>query len=414
MARLVRMARPRTARAAAGASHGLPVLVALVAAVGGGSSGDAQSGATCPVPEATRRAILSFARPSMDQALAGSLEMRRGGPGTPPRPAALAGPSSSPPGDDSAALARTELAAPPPGQGEGGFLPLYITTPRSCGLLWQVKALGGDSSTGNGRWAIQLSNPSGGIRTVCTPELLDPAADCTATIHVRKERIHIPPAADSFGETRVNVSLGAPPPAPVGGIDVGLLVDLSNAVSTDAAGHRHLYFHSIDIEGNLKRCGEVDAARHMPERLFEPENLLELAAYAEATLRLYHVPVLGNAVMLGRCGAAGYTQQRGRVMGIDWTPNSLMGPICVAECKCSYHGLDRGVRLCREEVDDPIAGSWCSLCAPKTACSRNLASREAGCLDDTITVQLYYQPQNPEPRKCTSNRHHNLTEQGRL
>merc|ERR1740130_64314 len=47
--------------------------------------------------------------------------------------------------------------------------------------------------------------------------------------------------------------------------------------------HR-LYFYTVDntMAPSFVRCGEVDAARHMPPSLFEPANELALAAYTEA------------------------------------------------------------------------------------------------------------------------------------
>jgi len=97
-----------------------------------------------------------------------------------------------------------------------------------------------------------------------------------------------------------------------------LNASLDNA---DKFGKHHLWFYFVN--NKLGRCGEVDAAPLMPKSLFEPRNLLELAAYAEATTKLYTTS-FGNGyrgfggqnyvkvtVKLGRCADVGYVVRHG-------------------------------------------------------------------------------------------------------
>eukprot|EP01043_Picozoa_sp_COSAG02_P097909 COSAG02_NODE_34100_length_489_cov_1.315385_1_plen_126_part_01 len=99
------------------------------AAVAGAGRGNGTSGSTtCLVAEPDRRAIVARARPEMERALSDKL-----------------GPSWHP--------ATGEFPAP-----------FYITTPTSCGVLWQQvspSVAGGVGSTNDGhQWTIELSNPS--------------------------------------------------------------------------------------------------------------------------------------------------------------------------------------------------------------------------------------------------------------
>ena len=146
----------------------------------------------------------------------------------------------------------------------------------------------------------------------------------------------------------------------------------------------HLYFYSTD---GIGRCGEVDAAPFMPATLFEPANLLALAAYAEAAIRLYTNPMRGaTALKLGQCASIGYTHCGGRVQGIGWTPSALMGPVCAEQCECNYEGASTipGLPYCKDQPDDPEAGKWCSLCGPTTSC--------ADCVAGSVTISLYDKP----------------------
>ena len=180
------------------------------------------------------------------------------------------------------------------------------------------------------------------------------------------------------------------------------------ALVTDADGRHHLWFKSLDDRlPSLKRCGEIDAAPYMPAALFRPENLLELAAYAAATVHLYRTPVVDTAVTLGRCASAGYSVCGSGVQGIGWTPGALMGPVCGARCGCNFNGACtpagnfpgfpscEALPTCRDQPDDPSAGRFCSLCGPSTACP--------GCTSGTITIGLCYQPQPYVPPPATRN-----------
>ena len=189
---------------------------------------------------------------------------------------------------------------------------------------------GGVGSTSDGhQWTIELSNPSDVLhQAMCTPQRNEAAAaECVATIHVGRERPGpaVPPDAAQ---------------APADSVDLSFATALANAVTLDAHGQYHLYFHAADeLVPGFKRCGEVDAAQHMPQSLFAPANFPALAAYAEATVRLYRVPVLRNSVSLGRCASIGFTEPGGGVQGIDWTPAALMGPVCAENCECSFDGV---------------------------------------------------------------------------
>ena len=167
--------------------------------------------------------------------------------------------------------------------------------------------------------------------------------------------------------------------------DLGFAAELANALTTDKAGKHHLYFYSIDRSSTVNggpRCGEVDAAPFMPAAIFEARNVLSLAAYAEATVRLYKVPAFNTAVKLGRCAANGYPVNGGGVQGVGWTPGGIMGPVCAERCKCSFtFPFTHGPR-CRDQPDDPSADRWCSLCGPSTACP--------GCARNTVTIDLWY------------------------
>ena len=146
--------------------------------------------------------------------------------------------------------------------------------------------------------------------------------------------------------------------------------------------HR-LYFYTVDntMAPSFVRCGEVDAARHsestrvgpccvlfpnealfllrqfgpmcdvcsavfhcavswaVPPSLFEPANELALAAYTEAATRLYTNHFAGitpGDLKVGRCKGNGFTQHGGTEMGMDFAPDSLMGPTCLAECGCQW------------------------------------------------------------------------------
>ena len=183
--------------------------------------------------------------------------------------------------------------------------------------------------------------------------------------------------------------------------DSAFMAEVSAALLPDANGDHHLWFYSIDTSTTFPRCGEVDAAPFMPSALFEPENLLELAAYAEATVRLYRTPVLNTATELGRCASIGYTDHGGTVDGIGWTPGDLMGPVCSDRCGCNFQASNfpagsASLPACQDVPDDPSKGAFCSLCGPSTSCD--------GCRGGTVTIELYYPPEGQDrgPR-CEGN-----------
>ena len=127
----------------------------------------------------------------------------------------------------------------------------------------------------------------------------------------------------------------------------------------------HLYFRTLN---GKQQCGEVDAAPRMPESLFEPSNAANLKEYADITVALYG-PV---KLAVGRCAAIGYNVSLGPApLGAVWAPPSLMGPVCLRQCKCIYPGFRAGEALapwlpqCVDQPDDPAAGTFCSLCGPK-------------------------------------------------
>ena len=207
-------------------------------------------------------------------------------------------------------------------------------------------------------------------------------------------------------------------PALPGGVDAATLAGAITQYGTDlvsdvtaqvaqnqATGSNSLWFRSFNgVGSSFARCGEIDAAPYMPSDLFQPRHFLNLLAYAEATVMLYRAPVSlrGEAVELGRCSGAGYTDCYGGVQGIAWLPGSLMGPVCGERCGCNYNGACtragnfpgipscENLPTCRDVPDDPDAGEFCSLCSPSTACP--------GCnAGNTVVVGLCYEPQGPSP-----------------
>ena len=157
-----------------------------------------------------------------------------------------------------------------------------------------------------------------------------------------------------------------------------------------------LWFYSLDVsDPNSRRCGQINAASYIPAALFEPQHKLALAAYVAATVKLYRTPVLNTSVQFGKCDSVGYTDCGSGVQGIGWTPGGIMGPVCGTRCGCNFNGACspagnfpgipscKDLPRCRDQVDDPAAGKWCSLCGPSTACP--------GCEDGTVTIELCYQ-----------------------
>ena len=198
-----------------------------------------------------------------------------------------------------------------------------------------------------------------------------------------------------------------------------IMPQLNTAHTLDADGTHHLFFRSLDGNSRNPRCGEVDAAPYMPAAIFEPRNILNLAAYAEATVRLYRTPLLDTPVSLGRCAAVGFDHGgTSGVQGITWAPNSILSPVCQERCGCrvgscqvrcprnadgSFNGALCDTPACAfpgctDEPDDPDSGNFCSLCGPTTACP--------GCVQGTVSVNLWYPPAGPPPppppESCTA------------
>ena len=128
----------------------------------------------------------------------------------------------------------------------------------------------------------------------------------------------------------------------------------------------------------------------MPASIFEPENIASLAAYVEATLKLYDNPnPMATPLQLGRCQEIGYTDPSGGVQGI--TTGSVVGAGWArsapsAASAASWMGDVPGLPLCQNSPDNPPAGKFCSLCAPQTACP--------GCSANTVVVSLFPLPQD--------------------
>merc|ERR1740130_1103628 len=145
---------------------------------------------------------------------------------------------------------------------------------------------------------------------------------------------------------------GAPTPAPASG--------------------NHLWFSGFTCQqyGNkLCRCGEVDAAPRMPASLFEPQNKAALQRYIDITEKFY-APRLYSSLSkleLGRCKDTNvYTSGPFGIQGIPWTTGALMGPICAEQCHCTFNYnpfKPATLPACKDQPDDPKAGTWCSLCA---------------------------------------------------
>jgi hypothetical protein len=167
-----------------------------------------------------------------------------------------------------------------------------------------------------------------------------------------------------------------------------LVTELTTQLAQNSAtGTNQLWFRSFDAPvPSLQRCGEVDAAPYMPASLFEPRNFLSLLAYAEATVSLYRTPVSGLPVEVGRCTEAGYSVCGAGIQGIGWF-GGMMGTTCAVRCQCSFgFPLQPGLPRCVDEVDDPAAGRFCSLCGPTTACP--------GCVSNTVSIGLCYLPED--------------------
>jgi len=170
--------------------------------------------------------------------------------------------------------------------------------------------------------------------------------------------------------------------------------DVRAATTTDANGNNALYFHAIKTaipqRDEPEKCGDVNAAPYMPAAMFEPRNFVALTAYVTVTLDLYVNPnSRGSPLALGRCNSLGYTTDlQDEVDGVSWfgagtaagpSSTTLMIDTCASRCQCAWRGNEcpagftcsdpkRNLPACTDEVDDPSADRWCSLCGPTTAC----------------------------------------------
>ena len=206
--------------------------------------------------------------------------------------------------------------------------------------------------------------------------------------------------------------------------------------------------------GPATRSSVEEEQGPLPPPLFEPQNLLELGAYAEATVSLYQVAGPSGTgpvtVTLGRCADAGYTvagSRAGQALGLDpfanaeWAPSRLMRPTCAAECGCAFSpspssqsttapirpgslrtcgtGRDPGPTsasslanggpgtLLPIEPDHPVVGtgSICSLCGDYS-CPTNAASLPnggpGGCslISGRAAISLYYLPSSRTTAYC--------------
>lgn len=198
---------------------------------------------------------------------------------------------------------------------------------------------------------------------------------------------------------------------------------------------KELYFYFINED--LRRCGDVNAAPLVPAELFETRNILALAAYVTATTSLYSVQFGGGfqrsttvTVQQGRCADVGYTiagtgvsagpvrpgeNNKAATAVASWTPNSLMGPACSAQCGCAWPTRSNAYPqpgdppLCGSSDDrsggTDGAGPYCSLCG-SAACPIN----PGGCgqqgfgIGDGVNIDLFYQPcragSSSSPRGC--------------
>ena len=120
----------------------------------------------------------------------------------------------------------------------------------------------------------------------------------------------------------------------------------------------------------------------MPASLFEPANALALAAYAEATLRLYNNPnSRAGPLGLGNCAQIGYIgPSAGRVAaswfgrGAPGDNGGLMGQVCAERCQCSYQGAGpEDLPFCRPVQPNPFRVSICA--AHSINCDGQLNSR---------------------------------------
>ena len=145
------------------------------------------------------------------------------------------------------------------------------------------------------------------------------------------------------------------------------------AENTASGDEHHLWFYWVNPHptgfGAPKTgpwCGEIDAARLVPDALFQ--SPLRLYLYEQATISTYSVPGGPQAgdLKVGRCQDNGFAMRRSLVNGAQWTPVSLQGPVCKHFCDCQWPGYAPAASLpvCKDVPDDPAKGEFCSLCGP--------------------------------------------------
>ena len=151
------------------------------------------------------------------------------------------------------------------------------------------------------------------------------------------------------------------------------LPDAQLAENTASGDEHHLYFHWVNPHptgfGAPKTgpwCGDIDAARLVPDALFK--SPLQLWLYKQATISLYSIPGGPQAgdLKVGRCQDNGFTLRRSLITGAQWTPADLQGPVCEHLCDCQWPGYApaAGLSVCQNAPDDPAKGEFCSLCGP--------------------------------------------------
>jgi hypothetical protein len=156
--------------------------------------------------------------------------------------------------------------------------------------------------------------------------------------------------------------------------DMSDSLDASQLAENTASGdEHHLWFYWVNPHptgfGAPKTgpwCGEIDAARLVPDALFQ--SPLRLYLYEQATISTYSVPGGPQAgdLKVGRCQDNGFAMRRSLVNGAQWTPVSLQGPVCKHFCDCQWPGYAPAASLpvCKDVPDDPAKGEFCSLCGP--------------------------------------------------
>lgn len=158
------------------------------------------------------------------------------------------------------------------------------------------------------------------------------------------------------------------------------------AGDTASGDEHHLWFYWVNphptgfgAPATGPWCGEIDAARLVPDDLFQ--SPLRLHFYEQATIRLYSIPGGPQAgeLKVGRCQDNGFNVRRSLIAGSQWTPADLQGPVCKHFCDCQWPGYApaAGLPVCEDVSDDPAKGEFCSLCGPNAP--GNCGGRGGAC-----------------------------------